>query len=578
MAAGQLVCVVGPSGCGKTTLLRCLGGLLAPTAGDGPGRRRAASPDRPTASRSCSRSTGEACFPWLRVQRERRTAAEGQGPAPRATRRRSWPRRSTRSVSPTRRVPTRGSCPAACSSAWRSPARWRSSRAVLLMDEPFAAVDAQTRADLEDLIRSVWQRLGVTLLFVTHDIDEAVYLGQRVIVLSAAPTVVAEDLRDRPAGRARPAHHPRRSTLPGAARPHLRPHPEGQARDDRSPTSPRPRGRQACQHRHSVGHRRLARPSLQWRLDLRHGGDIAIVEPATGSRARADRGGRRARTWPGPRRSPQRPSRTGRPPTSRNGRRCCAAPGISSTSTRPRSSSWMIRETGAIDGLCAFAVGVAAQECYEAAALASRPLGEILPSNQPRLSLLRRVPVGVVGVISPVQRAADPLHPVGRAGAGAGQRGGPQAGPAHADRGRLHPGPGLRGGRAARRVCCTCCRAAPRRARRWSTDPRIRVVSFTGSTATGRKVARAGRPPPQAGAPRAGRQLGAGDPGRRRPRARRLGRRLGVVPASGTDLHDGRAGTSCTRASPTTMSRRSPSTPITCRSATRPPARWRSAR
>ena len=58
------------------------------------------------------------------------------------------------------------------------------------MDEPFAAVDAQTRADLEDLVRSVWQRFGVTLLFVTHDIDEAVYLGQRVIVLSASPTTV----------------------------------------------------------------------------------------------------------------------------------------------------------------------------------------------------------------------------------------------------------------------------------------------------------------------------------------------------------------------------------------------------
>jgi NitT/TauT family transport system ATP-binding protein len=65
---------------------------------------------------------------------------------------------------------------------------------VLLMDEPFAAVDAQTRADLEDLIRSVWQRLGVTLLFVTHDIDEAVYLAERVIVLSAAPTRIQEDL------------------------------------------------------------------------------------------------------------------------------------------------------------------------------------------------------------------------------------------------------------------------------------------------------------------------------------------------------------------------------------------------
>jgi len=65
---------------------------------------------------------------------------------------------------------------------------------VLLMDEPFAAVDAQTRADLEDLIRRLWHRMGVTVLFVTHDIDEAVYLGQRVLVLSSSPTVVMETI------------------------------------------------------------------------------------------------------------------------------------------------------------------------------------------------------------------------------------------------------------------------------------------------------------------------------------------------------------------------------------------------
>ena len=65
---------------------------------------------------------------------------------------------------------------------------------VLLMDEPFAAVDAQTRADLEDLILQLWRDTGVTVLFVTHDIDESVYLGQRVIVLSSSPTVVQEDL------------------------------------------------------------------------------------------------------------------------------------------------------------------------------------------------------------------------------------------------------------------------------------------------------------------------------------------------------------------------------------------------
>jgi NitT/TauT family transport system ATP-binding protein len=63
---------------------------------------------------------------------------------------------------------------------------------VLLMDEPFAAVDAQTRADLEDLVRGVWKRLGLTVLFVTHDIDESVYLGERVIILSSSPTVVQE--------------------------------------------------------------------------------------------------------------------------------------------------------------------------------------------------------------------------------------------------------------------------------------------------------------------------------------------------------------------------------------------------
>jgi NitT/TauT family transport system ATP-binding protein len=62
------------------------------------------------------------------------------------------------------------------------------------MDEPFAAIDAQTRADLEDLIRVLWRRLRVTVLFVTHDIDESVYLGQRVLVMSHAPTVIMEDV------------------------------------------------------------------------------------------------------------------------------------------------------------------------------------------------------------------------------------------------------------------------------------------------------------------------------------------------------------------------------------------------
>ena len=63
------------------------------------------------------------------------------------------------------------------------------------MDEPFAAVDAQTRADLEDLVRSVWKRHNMTILFVTHDIEESVYLGERVLVLSSSPTVIQDDVK-----------------------------------------------------------------------------------------------------------------------------------------------------------------------------------------------------------------------------------------------------------------------------------------------------------------------------------------------------------------------------------------------
>jgi NitT/TauT family transport system ATP-binding protein len=63
---------------------------------------------------------------------------------------------------------------------------------ILVMDEPFASVDAQTRADLEDLLLSVWKRFHVTILFVTHDIDEAVYMGDRILVLTPRPTVLEQ--------------------------------------------------------------------------------------------------------------------------------------------------------------------------------------------------------------------------------------------------------------------------------------------------------------------------------------------------------------------------------------------------
>ena len=73
---------------------------------------------------------------------------------------------------------------------------------ILLLDEPFASVDAQTRAELEDLVLSLRERLDVTLVLITHDIDEAVYLSDRIVVLSQRPTEVMEIL-DVPLGRQR---------------------------------------------------------------------------------------------------------------------------------------------------------------------------------------------------------------------------------------------------------------------------------------------------------------------------------------------------------------------------------------
>jgi NitT/TauT family transport system ATP-binding protein len=192
VAAGAFVCVVGPSGCGKTTLLRCVAGLLPPTAGQ-VWVAGAAVTGPPPGLAVVFQEYGRSLFPWLRV-------AENVGLPLRAA---GMPRSRRRQVV-TAALDAVGLADAQAAYPWQLSGGMQQrvaiaraiaySPRVLLMDEPFAAVDAQTRADLEDLIRSVWQRLGVTLLFVTHDIDEAVYLGQRVIVLSASPTHVVEDL------------------------------------------------------------------------------------------------------------------------------------------------------------------------------------------------------------------------------------------------------------------------------------------------------------------------------------------------------------------------------------------------
>ncbi|WP_405867275.1 ABC transporter ATP-binding protein [Streptomyces sp. NBC_00005] len=191
--AGELVCLVGPSGCGKTTLLKCMGGLLAPTAGQVLLAGKPVS-GPPPGMAFVFQEYGRSLFPWMRVGENVELPLKQKNLT--KARRKELVADALRSV---------GLSDAAGAYPWQLSGgmqqRVAIARAlayepdVLLMDEPFAAVDAQTRADLEDLVRGLWRERGITILFVTHDIDEAVYLGERVIVLSASPTVVQEQLK-----------------------------------------------------------------------------------------------------------------------------------------------------------------------------------------------------------------------------------------------------------------------------------------------------------------------------------------------------------------------------------------------
>jgi NitT/TauT family transport system ATP-binding protein len=188
----ELVTVVGPSGCGKTTLLRCMAGLLAPSAGmvrlDG---RPITSP--PKEMTVVFQDYSRSLFPWLTVRQNVRL------PLPSSTvPKGKWERVVDESLEAVGLTASAGKHPYELSGGMQQRVAIARALAyqpqILLMDEPFASVDAQTRADLEDLILRVRAEFGVTIVFVTHDIDEAVYIGDRVVVLSPPPTSVRESV------------------------------------------------------------------------------------------------------------------------------------------------------------------------------------------------------------------------------------------------------------------------------------------------------------------------------------------------------------------------------------------------
>jgi len=221
--AGEIACIVGPSGIGKTTLLKCLAGLQPVTSGsaridgeliDGPPREMALVFQEYTRS----------LMPWLTVERNV-----------------AMPLKHLRLARAERDERIRSALSAVGLAGAEAKYPWQLSggmqqrvaiaRAiayrpeVLIMDEPFASVDAQTRFELEDLCLRIRAEFGMTIVVVTHDIDEAVYLSDRVVVLGERPAkvtrildVVFPEPRDQIRTRATPLFAQLRSEIFGLIR------------------------------------------------------------------------------------------------------------------------------------------------------------------------------------------------------------------------------------------------------------------------------------------------------------------------------------------------------------------------
>ena len=198
VAPGEILTVVGPSGCGKSTLLRTLAGLLPALSGtvEQDGRPLTA----PAAERALVFQE-DALLPWrtLRVNVELPLAIAGLARAERRVQAETWLAR-VGLAEQARKLPHR------VSGGQRQRAQLARALAAapraVLMDEPFGALDAQTRAGMQDLLVEVLRGTGATVVFVTHDVDEALFLGDRVALLGAGRLLGVRDVprpRDRAA-------------------------------------------------------------------------------------------------------------------------------------------------------------------------------------------------------------------------------------------------------------------------------------------------------------------------------------------------------------------------------------------
>jgi NitT/TauT family transport system ATP-binding protein len=191
--AGEFVSFVGPSGCGKTTLLMSIAGLLTPTSGRIKVKGRQVDGPPPNLV-LVFQEFNKSLFAWRTVLGNVLFGLEAKGGQTRAER--------AKAEGLIELVGLKGfedHYPWELSGGMQQ--RVAIARALayepelLLMDEPFGSLDALTRLELEDTLLKLWEELGTTILFITHDIEEAIYLSDRIWLLSRRPTKIVEELR-----------------------------------------------------------------------------------------------------------------------------------------------------------------------------------------------------------------------------------------------------------------------------------------------------------------------------------------------------------------------------------------------
>jgi NitT/TauT family transport system ATP-binding protein len=190
IAPGEFVCLLGPSGCGKSTLLGALAGHLSPTAGSIRSDGQAVAGPDPSRGLVFQQHT---LFPWQRAIDNVAFGLKMRG-VPRAERR----AQAEALLASVGLAGFEDRYPSQLSGGMQQ--RVEIARVlinqprVLLMDEPFGALDALTRVKMQQLLLQVWERIRTTVVFVTHDIDEALFLADRIVVMSARPGRIVEQI------------------------------------------------------------------------------------------------------------------------------------------------------------------------------------------------------------------------------------------------------------------------------------------------------------------------------------------------------------------------------------------------